>query len=284
MISLTDFILESRDDRTKVIERFLRGKNYTQFVDTIEKMLKDPQSRKFLIDGFGGVLGTMRFKYSVQEITAKRLRPTQRELDLDKSLKYGITDIVSCEDTFEEPIIVNKPIITFNKKYVIDGHHTWLQVMALNPNARMFCFNYDAKITPIEMLKAVQGVIAAVQAENDDKQNKLPSEGVGHNDLYKMSKQDVYDYIDKHLTRDCEKYLCEEMRVGRDNLVKVISDNIRMMLRNNAPIDGAPEREYMPQVWKGGTKTGDIDSAEPITQGSAMNKLRDKKVARTAIK
>lgn len=284
MKSLYDYILESRDERTRVIERFLRGKNYTQFVDTVDKMLKDPQTRKFLIDGFGGDLGTMRFKYSVQEIVAKKLRPTQSELDLDKSLKYGISDIVSCEDSFDEPIIVNKPIITFNKKYVIDGHHTWLQVMALNPNARMFCFNYDAKITPIEMLKAVQGVIAAVQAENNDKQNKLPSEGMGRNDLYKMSKQDVYDYIEKHLTKDCEQFLCEEMRVGHDNLVKVISDNIRMALRNNAPIENAPEREYMPQVWKGGTKTNDVDSAEPITQGSAMNKLRDKKVARTVIK
>ncbi len=282
-VASKDELQEMKKHRLKVLERWLVGKDYDEYVDTIDIMLKDPQTRKLLIDGFGGEFGTMRFKYSVQEIEAKQLRPTQSELDLDKSLKYALTDIESCKETFDEPLIINKPIITFNKKFVIDGHHTWLQAMALNPHGKMFCFNYDAKITPMQMLKAVQGVIAAVKAENKTKENKLKHSGVGKSDLYKMSKQDVYDYIKRNIKKNCEQYLCEEMRVGKDNLSKVIADNIRMMLKNNLPIDNAPDRKNMPQIWDGGTEDNE-QSAEPISAGSAMNKLKNKKVARTIIK
>ena len=73
------------------------------------------------------------------------------------------------------------------------------------------------------------------------------------------------------------------MRVGKDNLSKVIADNIRMMLKNNSPIDNAPDRKNMPQIWDGGTEDNE-QSAEPISAGSAMNKLKNKKVARTIIK
>ena len=39
----------------------------------------------------------------------------------------------------------------------------------------------------------------------------------------------------------------------------------------------------MPQIWDGGTEDNE-QSAEPISAGSAMNKLKNKKVARTIIK
>ena len=100
-----------------------------------------------------------------------------------------------------------------------------------------------------------------------------------------MSKQEIYDYIKHTITRDCKKYLSEQLRVAdTDNLAKVICDNLKMTLKNNAPISDAPERKNMPQVWDGGIKDDDIESAEPITTGSAMNKLKDKKITKTAIK
>ena len=85
-------------------------------------------------------------------------------------------------NTNKNPIEINKPIVTFRQNYVIDGHHTWLQAITLNPNGKILAFNYDGDISPIQMLKAVQGTIAAVKAEDNNNNGKLPSNKVnGHN-------------------------------------------------------------------------------------------------------
>lgn len=289
MINLSKYLLEARSkqdaENIKILNKFLRGKNYDDYVEIIDTMLKDPKTRKLLIDGFGGKYGNIRFKYSVEEIVAKTLIPTQSELDLDKSIKYAVQIPDVCKNAFEEPVIVNgKPIITFNKKYIIDGHHSWFQIVGMNPNAKMMCFNFNGKLEPIEMLKAVQGVIAAVKAENDDRENKLKHSVIGHYNVFEMTKQEIYDYVKKTISKECRPVLCEYLRVANDeNVAKVISDNYRAAMKNNKPISGAPSRKNMPQVWDGGTREDDEESAEPRETGSAMNKLKNKKVIKTVV-
>ena len=74
-------------------------------------------------------------------------------LDSNTNLLYKIKNFINKRiskikksNNYVKTFINNNTIITFNKKYVIDGHHTWLQAMALNPHGKMFCFNYASTL------------------------------------------------------------------------------------------------------------------------------------------
>ena len=94
MKPLNNYIFESREvltisnkQRRKELERWLKHKNYEDYVDTLNKMLEDPKSAALLEDGFGGDLGDTKLKFSVVNVPVSQLMPTQKEIDLDKSIK-----------------------------------------------------------------------------------------------------------------------------------------------------------------------------------------------------
>ena len=292
MKRLTDFIFESTEvstksnkERKKELEKWLKHKNYKDYVSTLNDMLKDPKAKTLLEDGFGGMLGDTNLTFSVQEITASSLMPTQCEIDLDKSIKYPLQNKNSLKNTFDEPITIGKPVVTFRKNYIIDGHHSWLQAMLLNPDGKLLCFNYDGDISPIQMLKAVQGTIAAVKASQDDK--KLPSNKVTGPNIYddKFTKKDIKKYLDKTITGDILNDLLKYTDQDEvDELIDFLTDRILEIKANNYPLEHAPKREDMPQVFKAGNKKGDKESAYPDKEGSTLNKLKKDKFAKSVIK
>ena len=295
MLSLSNYIFESREisttsnkQRRKELEKWLKHKKYDDYVDTLNKMLEDPKAKTLLEDGFGGELGDTKLTFSVKEIPVSQLMPTQSEIDLDKSLKHALTKKESFEKTFTDPIEINKPIVTFRQNYVIDGHHTWLQAIAINPKGKILSFNYDGDISPIQMLKAVQGTIAAVKADDNNNNGKLPSSKVDGPNFFEDSfdekkiRKYLEDTFDESLTNIYCKYLdnCKNKKDIIDYLIERLLD----IKSNNYPFESAPSRENMPQVFKGGTDADDKSSALPDKEGSAMNKLKDDKFMKSAIK
>lgn len=295
MKNLNLYIFESREvsttsnkQRRKELEKWLKHKKYDDYVDTLNKMLEDPKAKTLLEDGFGGELGDTKLTFSVKEIPVSQLMPTQSEIDLDKSLKHALTKKESLEKTFTDPIEINKPIVTFRQNYVIDGHHTWLQAIAINPNGKILSFNYDGDISPIQMLKAVQGTIAAVKADDNNNNGKLPSNKVDGPNFFDKSfdekkiKKYLEETFDESLTDIYCKYLdnCKNKKDIIDYLIERLLD----IKSNNYPFESAPSRENMPQVFKGGTDADDKSSALPDKEGSAMNKLKDDKFMKSVIK
>lgn len=295
MKNLNLYIFESREvsttsnkQRRKELEKWLKHKKYDDYVDTLNKMLEDPKAKTLLEDGFGGELGDTKLTFSVKEIPVSQLMPTQSEIDLDKSLKHALTKKESLEKTFTDPIEINKPIVTFRQNYVIDGHHTWLQAIAINPNGKILAFNYDGDISPIQMLKAVQGTIAAVKADDNNNNGKLPSNKVDGPNFFdnsfdeKKIKKYLEETFDESLTNVYCKYLdnCKNKKDIIDYLIERLID----IKSNNYPFESAPSRENMPQVFKGGTDADDKSSALPDKEGSAMNKLKDDKFMKSVIK
>ena len=295
MKNLNLYIFESREvsttsnkQRRKELEKWLKHKKYDDYVDTLNKMLEDPKAKTLLEDGFGGELGDTKLTFSVKEIPVSQLMPTQSEIDLDKSLKHALTKKESFEKTFTDPIEINKPIVTFRQNYVIDGHHTWLQAIAINPKGKILSFNYDGDISPIQMLKAVQGTIAAVKADDNNNNGKLPSNKVDGPNFFDKSfdekkiKKYLEETFDESLTNIYCKYLdnCKNKKDIIDYLIERLLD----IKSNNYPFESAPSRENMPQVFKGGTDADDKSSALPDKEGSAMNKLKDDKFMKSVIK
>ena len=295
MISLNSYIFESREvsttsnkQRRKELEKWLKHKNYEDYVETLNKMLEDPKSAALLEDGFGGILGDTKLKFSVQKITVSQLMPTQKEIDLDKSLKHALVKEESFKKTFSNPIEINKPIVTFRKNYIIDGHHTWLQAIALNPNGKILAFNYDGDISPIQMLKAVQGTIAAVKADKNNNNGKLPSSKVEGPNFFsdKFDRKKIRKYLEDTFNDDLTDIYCEYIKECKDknDIMKYLEERLLDIKANNYPFESAPSRDDMPQVFKGGTDIDDKSSALPDKKGSAMNKLKNDKFMKSVTK
>ena len=295
MISLNSYIFESREvsttsnkQRRKELEKWLKHKNYEDYVETLNKMLEDPKSAALLEDGFGGILGDTKLKFSVQKITVSQLMPTQKEIDLDKSLKHALVKEESFKKTFSNPIEINKPIVTFRKNYIIDGHHTWLQAIALNPNGKILAFNYDGDISPIQMLKAVQGTIAAVKADKNNNNGKLPSSKVEGPNFFsdKFDRKKIRKYLEDTFNDDLINIYCEYIKECKDknDIMKYLEERLLDIKANNYPFEAAPSRDDMPQVFKGGTDIDDKSSALPDKKGSAMNKLKNGKFMKSVTK
>lgn len=293
MIALGQFIFESKEiltksnkERKKELEKWLKHKKYDDYVDTLNKMLEDPKAKALLEDGFGGSLGDTKLNFSIKKIPVSQLMPTQKEIDLDKSLKHALTNRKSLYATFKNPIEINKPLVTFRQNYVIDGHHTWLQAITLNPNGRILSFNYDGEISPIQMLKAVQGTIAAVKAENGEKE--LPSNNVNGPNFFSddFNKEKIKEYIKETLDEeliDSYKELIKECN-DFDSTVNWITERLLDVKANNYPFEDAPNREDMPQIFKAGKDKDDKSTSYPDKDGSAMKKLKDDKFVKNATK
>ena len=295
MISLNNYIFESREvsttsnkQRRKELEKWLKHKNYEDYVETLNKMLEDPKSAALLEDGFGGILGDTKLKFSVQKITVSQLMPTQKEIDLDKSLKHALVKEESFKKTFSNPIEINKPIVTFRKNYIIDGHHTWLQAIALNPNGKILAFNYDGDISPIQMLKTVQGTIAAVKADDNNNNGKLPSNKVEGPNFFsdKFDRKKIRKYLEDTFNDDLIDIYCKYIKECKDrnDIMKYLEERLLDIKANNYPFESAPSRDDMPQVFKGGTDIDDKSSALPDKKGSAMNKLKNDKFMKSVTK
>ena len=295
MLSLHRYIFESREvsttsnkQRRKELEKWLKHKNYEDYVETLNKMLEDPKSAALLEDGFGGILGDTKLKFSVQKITVSELMPTQKEIDLDKSLKHALVKEESFKKTFSNPIKIKKPIVTFRKNYIIDGHHTWLQAIALNPNGKILAFNYDGDISPIQMLKAVQGTIAAVKADKNNNNGKLPSSKVEGPNFFsdKFDRKKIRKYLEDTFNDDLINIYCEYIKECKDknDIMKYLEERLLDIKANNYPFESAPSRDDMPQVFKGGTDIDDKSSALPDKKGSAMNKLKNGKFMKSVTK
>ena len=292
MKTLNNYIFESLEiltssnkERKKELEKWLKHKNYEDYVDTLNKMLKDPKAKTLLKDGFGGELGDTQLIFSVKEITAQSLVPTQKEIDMDKSIKYALRKRISLEESFENPILIEKPIITFRQNYIIDGHHSWLQAVVLNPTGKLLCFDYDGDLSPIQMLKVVQGTIAAVKASQDIE--KLPSNKIDGPNVFSKDfrKKEIKKYIKDNIADELiSSFLKYTKQDNKDDLINFLVERILDIKTNNYPFDYAPKREDMPQVFKAGSNKNDKKSAYPDKKGSTLNKLKDDKFMKSITK
>ena len=169
ILPYAEFLFEGEyqnfSERKKELVSYLKNKNYKNYIQTLNDMLKDPKLRALVEDGFGGELGDIQLDFSEQVIDVDKLDPTQNEIGLTQSLDYGLKSTKNFVKYFEPFVEIKHPLVTLNRKYVIDGHHRWSEILCFNPKAKVVCINYDGNITPIEMLKITQGAIAATKGE-----------------------------------------------------------------------------------------------------------------------
>jgi hypothetical protein len=276
----------------------LMSKNYTTFVQELSKLTSDnnifPKLKNLILGGNKDGNPTDEiFKISEEyDQVVTDLIPTQNEIDRNKSLAFPITYPVEYEklniplDSAKKqisemltgvPVRINKlPIVVFDyqgKTYILDGHHRWSSVYALNSNGiiKGIKLTSSKEITPLKALRAVQlsiavsaGTIPTSQAGSTDTNLLLPS-----------SNGATKKFLEENITDGFISIYQEGMKkskdsVSKDTVVEYIMKNIETMQKNGFLKD-APSRAVMPQtdgteilkkdqeLWKTPLKQGNIN-------------------------
>ena len=177
----------------------LLGKQYEQFVSELGSNITDKKFADFLLGGLtdGKMQRDDVVKFSNISIPCSSLKPTQNEIDIDKSLSYPLkltptSDLVAYFNggTFAPG---GKIVTCGGGKYIIDGHHRWSQLYCMNPNAKIEAIDMTSFKSPYLALKVTQLAIAATA-------NTIPIESAaGSDNLIGINedalKKFIYDYI-----------------------------------------------------------------------------------------
>ena len=248
MKNIKVYIKEAIEEDERIIQRFkeeLEDSSYSEYVEKLKDMCRDRKTLNLLKMVFGGEYSDIRMNKSSRPKVAKALIPTQNEVDAEKSLKKGFLNPASIDGCFANPAeLRGEPIITFNRNYIVDGHHRWAQILIVNPSARCSVINFDNdEMGPIEMLKAAQGTIAA-----DTETIKMST--VNGDNLLEVSPARARELIETWLVPETVErilYYLPDLK-DRDGVVKYLMKNIKKMQNNNQSIRFAPGRDYMPQT------------------------------------
>jgi hypothetical protein len=216
--------------------------DYSLFVKELGDNIKDPK----FIDAIKSLSNQHPLNFRTADPMVGELLPTQNEIDVDKSLKFSLTNPQSAEQSLKGGLIAvaGKRIITGGGgAFIIDGHHRWSQVCSLNPEAKIAAIDLSDIKDPIKALKATQLGIAADLG-------KVPSATVKEgNNLLKISKDALISYVTKTITPEVVEVF---KKAGKGDSPETIGEfiwtNIDKMQKDNQPISGAPKRDIMPQT------------------------------------
>lgn len=261
--------------------------SYTDFVTKLSKIASDPKVKAVLSAGItDGSPEDEQVKIVKRSIKVKDLRPTQNEVDLEKSLKFPLTVPEAFLKCFQPEIVINNtPIITAEDMYVLDGHHRWSQVYSINPEAEMTAYDlsFPSIKKPLDYLKIVQAAIAADIG-------KVPVQNVKGQNLFTINLDDSFkQWILKTITPAVDFFTNPDNKIpellkikgqmtdissAAEGLYKAISRNISLMRETSQPVEGAPGRGYMPQTddaknWIELTSKGSVNFINPKVKDAA---------------
>jgi hypothetical protein len=154
-----------------------------------------------------GQKGEDKFGAKETPIECDGLYPTQNEVGVDGSLSFPLGWAAGAEKGAkafiyamnDEPKIINgNPIVVFQGKFVIDGHHRWSSTYCMNPKAVMQTVNLQNSALegdPTKVLKAVQ---LAIAAEIDE----VPSAQAKGENLFEVDPKQVESFISKKIPKE----------------------------------------------------------------------------------
>ena len=263
---------------------------YTDFVAKLGTNISDPKIQAILMKGKeDGNTADEVIKLTDADIPVQKLQPTQNEIALDKSLIYPLTDVKSAEVCLKGGVvaIAGKRIITADGIYIVDGHHRWSQLYAMNKDASIAATNMTSAIIkqPLDFLKVTQVAIAA------DLKKVPTATAKGSINLITISKDQLKAFVKKTITRDVMKVFVKYGKVkagskqNADNLsnsnleqvANYIWSNVESMQKTSKPVSGAPKRDVMPQTddatkWQDIAKSGDLNFIPPFVAEASVHK------------
>jgi hypothetical protein len=277
-IKLLRLLIEAEEEKKASGEeqevKDLLKQDYETFVNQLKV---DVQDKKFL-DAIRSLANKNKIEWKNINVPVSQLIPTQNEIDIDKSLAYPLTKPESAKQCLAGGVVevAKKRIVTAGGgKYIIDGHHRWSQLCAMNPEAEIAAVDLIDIEDPFKALKATQLGIAADLG-------KIDTQDVKGQNLLKIQKEDLKKYVVRTMNKPVA-YVFRDSGVISGDLVKKSVDNkkdqeekpeenpvneradgqfrelskkasdyiwrnVERMQKNNQPVTGAPGRGLMPQT------------------------------------
>jgi hypothetical protein len=256
----------------------LKESNLASAVEILELVAADPKLSLLLRHGFSNGSAedaTIGVNIETQTVPVANMRPTQKEIGTDGSLKNILTGkhakgSVEYKDYFEGDAVASMPGPFVYKDgdtyYIIDGHHRWSQTYCLNPKTGLKCqvLTSSTKLTPSEVLKNFQAAIAADQARNS-----LGRKDFEGKNFFEFAKQasnvieylkDMGDEVAEKIATNANKVMAEDVKKAVETYgeqVKTENKNIKeaiswvttnaVALAEAANADKNPTRYLMPQ-------------------------------------
>ena len=176
-------------------------------------------------------------------LTVASLLPTQREIFLDAVIPRMKED--DGPKYFADVIEIGPPIITFNGRFVIDGHHRWMSAALINPRGKISAINFVSDtMTPIQFLKLLQGAIVMDSGELPE----APKDKY-EMDIFHKANKAILEYINKEIPPQLLGYLRDQLKLqDSERALHYVGQNALNVKYNNLPAVGSPSRELMPQT------------------------------------
>ena len=200
--------------KVDTISKSLKDAGLVEYVANINDMMSDDKGRIALELVAGTFPADKLKKLGLKNVTFKFvsnkatpvsfLCPTQSEISLQDSLEKPVANEFNCmPDLIKgQSVKLGIPIITCKGKFIIDGHHRWLQAACVNPDATMETLDLqiDAGVSGIDftdtedILKVAQSLIMAIALKSG--KTELPSsDSKSPENLYTLSAQQLFDKI-----------------------------------------------------------------------------------------
>jgi hypothetical protein len=250
MIKLKQLLKEEESAEDKVRDLITKVSNYGDFVKQLGSLAADPKVQAFIKAGKSdGDLDDDKLTAVSKQIAVTKLRPTQNEIDVQGSLKWPLTQATSLTNCLKKgAVTIKAPVVTYNGKWIIDGHHRWSQLYSMNKDGIINCIDLvGPEMNPIDVLKIVQLAIAA-------ELGKVPVATVKGQNLLKLDGKGVAEYVMNTITDDCtalfNKMKSAQMgKLDKEKIAgKIVVPNVMEMQKTGQPVPGAPKRDVMPQT------------------------------------
>ena len=243
--------------KVDIISKSFKDAGLAEYVTNINDMMSDDKGR-FALELVAGTLPDDKLKeLGLKNVTFKfvsnkatpvsYLCPTQNEISLQDSLEKPVANEFNCMyDLIKgQSVKLSVPIITCNGKFIIDGHHRWLQTACVNPDATIETLDLqtdDGGVSEIDftdtedILKVTQSLIMAIALKSC--KTELPSsDSKSLENLYTLSAQQLFDKIINlncshegldilaHTKRVCDGKFSDEVALRVIDAVNSINDD-----------------------------------------------------------
>ena len=265
------------------VDDFLAKKDASlpDFVSTLKTVAGDDDFRAVAGGGKGdGNPNDEVVQIERTSVKAISLLPTQAEIGLDASLKDQMNNKYNAAEAAlgiaGTPIIMPAPppgppppILVFNGKFILDGHHRWSQVAMMNPDGEVAIDNMTSPAIKDneQAIKVMQLAIAAKAGNVVTK----PFEG---SNLMKLSEEDIKNYVLKNIQDNVLQLLVQANKIespDKQAAANYIGENFKLVARNPGPFS---REKSMPQAGKSGVPQDDVNKA--LARGE-INFLEPKK-------
>jgi len=284
-------VVARKESKQKLSSLF--KKSYPDFVNSLGELTMDSE---FMDSLEGDDEGEDKLIVTSKTVKCSDLIPLQNEIGAKESLDFPLknkisrSNIVKICSTAECGTNVydskGRSIITSGGRYIVDGHHRWSSVFALNPDCLIQVKDIGQYKKGVDALKLSQMIIAVLSKSKGGVASKKASGmniiTASENDLRSYIEETVSDefvhaYIEANMDEDGETLDTDSK--NREQVVEKILENCLLLQSQGIDIDAAiNDRGIMPQFddegkYLKGAEQGDVNLSD-IKQAMSEHKIQ----------